>query len=173
MTWNPPPPRATGHELDAANDWNPVVEALAHLERVHREQFTAPVTISEQALGTAHLVVSLGELELEAIPYLVVFSSPTVIREQVAATAPTLRIVLCDGGVGTPVARIAEYRAPSTNPFQAACRVEYELPAPTAGPHTYQIRAYTSNADDWTIGAGLGAGDVLAPGFVELWRVAA
>jgi hypothetical protein len=157
MPWNPPSTRITGYGVDAANDWNPVVESLAFLEEVAYVEFTSDVSVT----GTGDVeIVSAGAVTFEAVPHLIEFQSARAL----AGGAGGLNILLFDsttnlgllGAVGTGVGENL-YRTRRLTP--------------TAASHTYRVMGKNLVSQTSTVRAGVGGADVNLPGYIRITRI--
>lgn len=162
MPWSIPSTRSTDYKVTATN-WNELANDFAFLAEVGRVAFTANVTISGTAVGTANQIVSLGAITYEAVPHLVEFFAP-----RYAAAAGVTNFIIRDGT--TVLGTLTQ--APATN---AVPGLFFSFPVtPTAASHTYNVAAWVASGSG-TVQAGTGgtAGDAstFVNGYIRAIRI--
>lgn len=126
-------------------------------------EITAAVTVSAVAEAAPNDVVSSGAVTYDGTRICIEFYSPEV---TVAGTAGSFTILNLWDDV-TELGRIAVLaHASGTQPMQVATYAQRYL-TPTAGSHTYKIRAWRVNANG-TVGAGDGTAGNDHPAFIRV-----
>src|SRR6266540_855290 len=132
MPWTPGLSFSVG-EIPTAAKLNSLVANINYLKDIARVEFTANVNVTATTEGTANSIVSSGAITYEATPIDIQFYSP---RLDAGAGTAHLRLVLFDAstvlGWMTSVPG-----ATTTSPGFLVTRV-----TPTAGSHTYQVKAF-------------------------------
>lgn len=164
MPWNSSlSTRSAGFSV-TATEWNKLINNLNFLAEVNYTAYTADVSVTATAVGSANQIVSSGAITYEAVPHMIEFYCPAY-----NAPAQETRIIVRDGTtvIGT-LGRVGASAA--TAPLPLACRV-----TPTAASHTYNIAAWLGGAGTGTMNAGTGgtAGDATTDlaGFIRITRI--
>jgi hypothetical protein len=132
--------------------------ALA-LDEIAYVQFTVTVNVPVVAEASAVVVVTTVAITYEAAPIVIEFFSPAA---RLNAAGGTLDVNLWDAG--TNLGTVAESTVATTQTMYAARRL-----TPTAGSHTYGIRAWATGQAG-TIYAGTGGIGQYCPGFIRIRR---
>ncbi len=163
MPWSLPATRSSGYTVTATN-WNELVNDLRFLAEIAYQEFTADVSITATAVGSANQIVSAGAATYEAAPILIEFWAA-----RYTAPATTTQFVLRDGTtvLGTFTQTVSNQ---NQMPIYFARRL-----TPTAASHTYNVAAWNSAAGTGTVKAGSGgtAGDAstFLPGYIRVTYV--
>jgi hypothetical protein len=169
VAWTTAVTRSTGYAVPASV-WNGEhVDNMNFLKEVAYATFTSSASITATTSATASLVVSSGAITYQAVPHLIVFEAPGA-EPDTGAIGRQLLIGIYDNGAANGVAQIAKIRTPVSGAswIQAVSR-SWRV-TPTAASHTYEIRAYTT-AGTATIYAGANGNDVLANGYIRVYRL--
>jgi hypothetical protein len=162
MPWSNPATRSTGYLVTATN-WNELANDLSFLAQVAYVEFTANVTLSATAVGSANQIVSAGAITYEAVPHYIEFGCG-----RITAAAGATNLILRDGT--TVLGTLAQLAASSTNhPVHRAVQL-----TPTAASHTYNVAGWVASGSGTVLaGTGGAAGDqtTYLPGFIRVSRV--
>ena len=141
------------------------VPATAYPE-VGYAQVTSNLSVTATTSATSQLVVALGAITYTAVPHEVEMFSPFVVTASTAGAQ--VHLGLYDGSASAPLGRFT-VRNPTAaaNGWPMLGKLRF---TPSAGSHTYQMRAYTSTTGA-TISAGAGGGDVLVPAYIKITRL--
>lgn len=160
-TWGAWPDDIVTDEVVTAAWLTSVSQSLAYLEDVGYQEFVANVAVTATTEAGAATVVSLPPITFEAVPHMIEFFAPRIVSGVAA-----LRVALFEGA--TSLGLIASLDA-SGDAYAAVHRRKL---TPTAGSHTYSIRAWNASAATSNFGAGAGGtGVTLLPGYIRAFRI--
>jgi hypothetical protein len=129
-------------------------------------QSTASLTVTATTAPTAQTAVSAGAVTFDGSPVMVEFYSPGVYPPTIANSQIVLN--LWDGS--TDLGYVAQSTYPGgTNQHIVPVTILRRL-TPSAGSHTYSIRAWASGAGG-AVMAGFGGIDTYAPVYIRITRV--
>lgn len=166
MAWTTVSTQISGTTVTAVL-WNELVNNMLHMEEVGHQPITSDVSVTATTEGTANSVVSLGAITYEAVEHRFSFFSPSC-RPDTGAAGRTLTFVLLDST--TVVYGIwGRMAAPAAAAANAPVSLEARF-TPTAGSHTYNVRAFVS-AGTGLIQANTGGAGTIAPAFLCVERV--
>lgn len=146
----------------AGGVWKPV--ASAELQAT----FTAPVNITNTVEASADTIVTASAITCDGISdILVTFYAPYV-RPDTTLAARLVQMWLFEDG--SSIGRIGLLRTPAAGSDEKGFTAMRRL-TPTAGSHTYSVRA-TVNVATGAVGAGVGGAGNDVPGYISIKRIA-
>ena len=134
------------------------VSELAYLE------FTAPVSVPVVAAASAVTVVATGSLILTAVAHTVEFTCPQVVTGGSATS--DVRVSLWDGTTDLGVLAVVKNNTNTALNAPVVCRRRL---VPTAGAHTFTVKAFAAGQTG-SITAGAGGAGALLPGAIRVVR---
>jgi hypothetical protein len=137
------------------------VDALTH--DLAYAEFTIDTVITATVEASANTVVSIPATVFTATPITVEFFSAQVAPDSAAAGRYVLIFLFQDGA---SIGRLASVGTPSAGFMTTPVYLSRKL-TPTAGSHTYSVRAIV-NAGTGHIYGGLGGAGNIAPGFIRV-----
>jgi hypothetical protein len=143
-----------------------VVTASGGLVELGYKQITSNVTISSSTAGSGTAVISPLTVVCDGSPVLVEFFSPAV-RPTVGAGNNLIISLYQDGSEQT---RLWSFiRQSDVNPNNVPVHLTYRV-TPSAGSHTFDVRAYNSTGSTGLIEAGSGSTNA-APAFLRVSKI--
>lgn len=137
--------------------------AWADVAELAYAQATAPVTITNSAAASSHLVVGDSARTYDGSPVMINFFAIALTPN---ITAGSIMFNLFDGGTDLGYFAQVIASAPTiTIPVSASRRI-----TPTAGSHQYRITAWVPAGGTGTIQAGAGGAGVLPPAHLRITR---
>lgn len=132
-------------------------------------QITAPVNVTGTTSGAATTVITANPVAFDGAPVMMTFYSPSV-RADTAGLSDLLTISLFEGS--TEIGQIAVIRATDLTVGNVVSICPQYRFTPTAGIHTYLIKAYvTSTTGTPQVGAGTGGTTAQVAAFVRFTKV--
>jgi len=162
MAWTTPRTWTTGELVSAAQLNEQVRDNISYLKDIVYVEFTTSVTVTATVESTPTDVISSGAITYAATPIEITFGSSSVLPAGSATASVVLH--LWDGA--TEIGRIAHVQgsgnATTRTPVYATVRL-----TPTAGSHTYKIRAHQAGGNG-TVEAGTGGVGNVLPGYIRI-----
>lgn len=129
-------------------------------------EFTTNTTITATTEGAAAIIVTASAVTAASGDKIEVeFYTPEIWGDGTG----TLTILLWEDSIGSSIGKLATFYYASSTARATPGHLERRL-QPSAGSHTYSVRAYRS-APNWTIKAGSGGSGNLVPGFIKVTKV--
>lgn len=130
-------------------------------------EFTSNVSPTATSAATADAVVSAGSVTYAAVPHIITFFAPQFQAPTGGAGRQTILELYIDTAASGIIGVV---RADGTATAHGAAGTFMRRLTPSAGAHTYEIRAWVS-AGTGLVGAGAGGAGVGLPGFIRVTTV--
>lgn len=142
----------------------PAVSAAAGRELAYTE-ITAPVSVTATTEAAANTVISAPAVTFDGSPVLIQFFAPYATTHNV--TNATIYAVLFEDGVS--LGRLSILVSPAAATMYGPLNVVRRM-VPSAGSHTYTIRAFVSTGTGSVV-AGTGGAGLYVPAFIRITKV--